>query len=180
MVNYTRSPADIILNTKNLFYVFNRSSVHIIDVDKLIQTKYNYSNEFSYNKLSSEPSYNFTSHSHKGIKFDDLHVNYTCNKNKLYAITQHTSKYGMHHINSYDIKDVIDLDSAKVISLFSAQRDRNNFFIPILIIIAVIITNLLYKGLAKEKKSIKEPLYDFENNELRFLNTKIELDIDEQ
>jgi len=176
VVNYTRSPDDIILNTKNLFYVFNRSSVHIIDVDKLIQTEYNYSNEFSYNKLSSEPSYNFTSHSHKGIKFDDAHVNYTCNKNKLYAITQHTSKYGMHHINSYDIKDVIDLDSAKVISLFSAQRDRNNFFIPILIIIAVIITNLLYKGLAKGKKSIKEPLYDFENNELRFLNTKIELD----
>ena len=176
VVNYTRSPDDIILNTKNLFYVFNRSSVHIIDVDKLIQTKYNYSNEFSYNKLSGEPLYNFTSHSHKGVKFNDVHTNYTCNKNKLYTITQHNSKYGMHNINSYDIKDVIDLDSAKVISLFSNQRDRNDFFIPVLIIVAVIMINLIYKGIVKGKIPKAKELYDFEDDELRFLNTPIELD----
>ena len=176
MINHDRSVDDIILNTKNLFYVFNRSAVHVIDIDKLIQTKYNYSNEFSYNKLSANPRYNFTSHSHKGVKFNDVHVNYICNKNKLFTITQHNSKYGMHNINSYDIKDIIDLDSAKVIPLFAAQRDRNDFFIPILIVVIVVIINLLYKGISRGKKPKNEPLYYFENDELNFLNTKIELD----
>ena len=176
VVNYTRSPDDIILNTKNLFYVFNRSSVHIIDVDKLIQTKYNYTNDFSYNKLSGIPNNNFTSHFHKGIEHNDIHVNYVCNQNKLFTINSHNSKFGVSFTSSYDIRNIIDLESAEVIPLFSMQRSRNDFFIPLLIVVIVIVINMLYKNLIRDTGAEIVEYHIFENNELRFLNTKIELD----
>ena len=45
-----------------------------------------------------------------------------------------------------------------------------------LIILLIIIINLLYKGLNKNKVLIKSKLYNFENDELFFLNTKISID----
>ena len=175
-VNYTRTIDDVILNTKNLFYVFNRKNVHIIDLDKLIHTKYNYTNDFSYNKLSGIPNNNFTSHFHKGIEHNDIHVNYVCNQNKLFTINGHNSKFGVSFTSSYDIRNIIDLKSAEVIPLFSMQRSRNDFFIPLLIVVIVIVINMLYKNLIMSKGAEIVEYHIFENNELRFMNTKIELD----
>ena len=173
-VNYSISGEDIVLNSENLFYIFNRTGAYILDIQKLNFSKYNYSDDFSYNRLSSIQNQNFISHYHNDST--DNHNIIKCNKTKLYTVRAHNSRYGVSNLNHYDMSQVVDINSKKNISLFTQQRDRNDFFIPILIVVVVIMINLMYKGLIKGKTPMIKELYDFEDNELRFLNTPIELD----
>jgi len=173
-VNYSISGEDIILNSKNLFYIFSITGVYILDLKELSLSKFNYSNDFSYNRLSKIQNENFISHYHNEttdrydiIKFD---------KTKLYTIRTHNSRYGISNLYNYDITQVIDINSKENVSLFTNQRDRNDFFIPILIVVAVIMINLMYQSVIKGRIPKVKELYDFEDNELRFLNTPIELD----
>ena len=64
----------------------------------------------------------------------------------------------------------------EITSILKYEQSRNQFFIPMLIILLIIIINLLYKGLKSDKVITKSKLYNFENDELFFLNTKINLD----
>ena len=45
-----------------------------------------------------------------------------------------------------------------------------------LIVLVIIIINLLYKGIKKDVKSVAKNLFTFNNEELFFLNTKINID----
>ena len=169
-VNYSFSSEDIILNSKNLFYIFSRTGIYILDVKKLSFSKFNYSNDFSYNRLSKNQNENFISNYHNEtidsydiMKFD---------KTKLYTIRGHNSRYGVSNIYNYDISQVIDINSEENISLFTKQRDRNDFFIPILIVVIVIMSNLMYQGIVKGKNPKVKELYDFVDNKLSFLNTE--------
>ena len=74
------------------------------------------------------------------------------------------------------MNQIIDFNSEENIPLFTKQRDRNDFFIPILIVVIVIMINLMYQSIIKGRTPKVKELYDFEDNELRFLNTPIELD----
>ena len=76
-VNYSFSGEDIILNSENLFYIFNRKGVYILDIKESNFSKFNYSNDFSFNRLSKIQNENFISHYHNEttnsddiIKFD--------------------------------------------------------------------------------------------------------------
>ena len=173
-VNYSISSEDIVLNSENLFYIFNRTGVYVLDVKELIFSKFNYSNDFSYNRLSSFQNENFISHYHS--ETTDSHDIIKCNKTKLYSVRAHNSRYGVSNIHNYNISQIIDINSEENIPLFTQQRNRNDFFIPILIVVIVIMTNLMYQGIVKGKIPKAKELYDFEDNELRFLNTPIELD----
>ncbi len=157
-VNYSFSGEDIILNSENLFYIFNRKGVYILDIKESNFSKFNYSNNFSFNRLSKIQNENFI------------------DKTKLYTVKAHNSKYGIYNLNHYDMDQVIDVNSKENIPLFTNQRDRNDFFIPILIVVIVIMINLMYQSIIKGRKPKVKELYDFEDNELRFLNTPIELD----
>ena len=79
-------------------------------------------------------------------------------------------------LNRYRLDDIIDVDSLEEIPLLSVEQSRNQFFIPMLIILLIIIINLLYKGLKSDKVITKNKLYNFENDELFFLGTQINLD----
>jgi len=173
-VNYSISSEDIVLNSESLFYIFNRIGVYIFDVKELNFSKFNYSNDFSYNRLSSIQDENFISHYHN--ETTDDHDIIKCDKTKLYAVRVHNSRYGVSNLHNYDISQIIDFNSEENMSLFTNQRDRNDFFIPILIVVIVIMTNLMYQGIVKGKAPKVKELYDFEDNELRFLNTPIKLD----
>ena len=64
----------------------------------------------------------------------------------------------------------------KEIPLFRIEQSRNQFFIPMLIVLIIVIANLLYKGIKKDVKSTAPKLFTFEENELFFLGTKINID----
>ena len=60
-----------------------------------------------------------------------------------------------------------------------AKADLNRQYKTIAIVgivVLVIMTNLMYQGIIKGRMPKDKELYDFEDNELRFLNTPIELD----
>ena len=173
-VNYPISGEDIVLNFENLFYIFNRKGVYILDLVELNFSKFNYSNDFSYNRLSKIQNENFISHYHNETTDSDDIIKF--DKTKLYTVKAHNSKYGIYNLNHYDMDQVIDVNSKEDIALFTNQRDRNDFFIPILIVVIVIMINLMYQSIIKGRMPKVKELYDFEDNELRFLNTPIELD----
>jgi len=173
-INYPFSNEDIVLNSKNLFYIFNRRGVYILDVKESNFSKFNYSNDFSFNILSKIQNENFISHYHNETTDSDGIIKF--DKTKLYTVRAHNSRYGISNLHHYDMDQVIDVNSKEYIPLFTNQRDRNDFFIPILIVVIVIMTNLMYQGLIKGKIPKVKELYDFEDDELRFLNTPIELD----
>ena len=73
-------------------------------------------------------------------------------------------------------KNIIYLKSKTEFPLLKNEQSRNQFFIPLLILISIIILNLIYKALRKSEKNKNIKLYRFENNELYFNETKIEID----
>ena len=173
-VNYPISSEDIVLNFENLFYIFNRKGVYIIDLKELNFSKFNYSNDFSFNRLSKIQNENFISHYHNETTDSDDIIKF--DKTKLYTIRAHNSRYGVSNLYNYNMNQIMDINSEENISLFTNQRDRNDFFIPILIVVIVIMINLMYQSIIKGRTPKVKELYDFEDNELRFLNTPIELD----
>ena len=135
-------------------------------------TKFNYSNDFSFNRLSKIQNENFISNYHNETTNSDDIIKF--DKTKLYTVKAHNSKYGIYNLNHYNMDQVIDVNSKENIPLFTNQRDRNDFFIPILIVVIVIMINLMYQSINKGRMPKVKELYDFEDNELRFLNKPIE------
>ena len=72
--------------------------------------------------------------------------------------------------------NIIDISSRKEIPLFKIEQSRNQFFIPLLIVLSIVIINILYKGIKKDKEVIPAKLYSFGDDQLMFLNTIINLD----
>ena len=94
----------------------------------------------------------------------------------VYTFKPHNNKYETKILQKYNLFDIIDINSKTEIPLLKNEQSRNQFFIPLLILISIIILNLIYKALKKPKKANKNKLYRFENNVLYFNETKIEID----
>ena len=79
-------------------------------------------------------------------------------------------------LSKYRLGNIIEMDSISELPLLKYEQSRNQFFIPMLIVLVIIIINLLYVGLNKKQVSEPKKLFTFENNELFFMSTKINLD----
>ena len=79
-------------------------------------------------------------------------------------------------LNKYRLDEIIDVNSMTEIPLFKTEQSRNQFFVPMLIVLIIVIINLLYKGIKKDAQITTNKLFTFEENELFFLNTKINID----
>ena len=94
----------------------------------------------------------------------------------IYTFKPHNGKINTSILNKYKLDQIINIDSAKEIPLFKVEQSRNQFFIPMLIVLTIIIINLLYKGIKKDVKEVNKKLYTIEEDELFFLGTKINID----
>jgi hypothetical protein len=74
------------------------------------------------------------------------------------------------------MSDFIDLKSKKDLILFEQVRSRNEFIIPIIIVLVILILNTFYKNYKKGKDLIIQKLYSFEDGVLLFKNKEIALD----
>ena len=63
----------------------------------------------------------------------------------LYTFKPHNGKINTSILNKYKLDQIININSVKEIPLFSVEQSRNQFFIPMLIVLTIIIINLLYK-----------------------------------
>ena len=94
----------------------------------------------------------------------------------LNIFKNHNSKTETVILSKYKLGNIIEIDSISELPLMKYEQSRNQFFIPILIVLVMIIINLLYVGLNKKPVSEPKKLFSFENNELFFASTKINLD----
>ena len=74
------------------------------------------------------------------------------------------------------MSDFVDLKSKVKLVLFKENKSRNEFIIPIIIVLVILILNTFYKSYKKRNDIIIQKLYSFEEGVLTFKNKEIALD----
>ena len=169
-INLDFSDEPLVLGSGNWFYIFDQEFFHFIDIEKSSIYNYKYKLGFSPSDLSSIKSfisYNNTFENINTLDLSDVTLN---------IFKNHNLKSETVILSKYKLSDIIELDSISESPLLKYEQSRNQFFIPLLIVILIIIINLLYKGLKSDKIMTKSKLYHFENDELLFGSTKINID----
>ena len=170
----------LIIPAETCFYVFDQDFFYQIQILKEKIIRYNYNNDFNYKSVGNKFPYSkenrsFVSIDKRGKEFGIINMHELDNK-YIHAFKPHNGKTNTWILNKFKLTNIIDLTSKKEIPLFKIEQSRNQFFIPLLIVLFIVIINILYKGLRKDKESTPAKLYSFENDELLFLNTAINLD----
>ena len=168
---------------KEYFYIFDSASglVTTINVEKMETKSYSMTSgdEFSngkiannrqivfvcnhlYSRLTPEKSFEKQKH-----VFENGSINYFVANNSTYQASI---------FKSLIMSDFVVLKSKKDLILFEQVRSRNEFIIPIIIVLVILILNTFYKNYKKGKDLIIQKLYSFEDGVLLFKNKEIALD----
>ncbi len=179
-INLDLSLNPLILPSESCFYIFDKNFFYQVQILKDRMLKFEYNRDFNVESLGNNAPYNrsdqsFLSINKKGEEFGIISINNYDNK-FIHTFKPHNGKINTSIINKYKLDQIIDVNSVKEIPLYKVEQSRNQFFIPMLIVLTIIIINLLYKGIKKDVKTINKKLYTIEEDELFFLGTKINID----
>ena len=179
-INLDLSGNPLIIPSETCFYVFHKDFFYQVQVLKENMLKFEYNKDFNVESLGNSTPYNrsdqsFLSINKKGEEFGIISMNNYDNQ-FIHTFKPHNGKINTSILNKYKLDQIIDVDSVKEIPLFKVEQSRNQFFIPMLIVLVIIIINLLYKGIKKDIKTVNKKLYTIEEDELFFLGTKINID----
>lgn len=103
----------------------------------------------------------------KSTPLKDISINY---------FTGNTRTYQASVFKSYRFFDFVDLKSKENLILFKERKSRNEFIIPLILVLAILILNTFYRNYYRDKKIIKQKTYSFEDGVLHFKTTQISLD----
>ena len=179
-INLNLSGNPLIIPFETCFYVFHKDFFYQVQLLKEKMLRFEYNRDFNVESLGNSTPYNrndqsFMSINKKGEEFGIVSMNNYDNK-FIHTFKAHNGKINTTILNKYKLDQIINIDSIKEIPLFKVEQSRNQFFIPMLIVIIIIILNLFYKIIKKDVKSVSKSLYNFDNEELFFLDTKINID----
>ncbi len=179
-INLDLSGNPLIIPYETCFYVFDKNFFYQVQIDKEKMLKFEYSRDFNIESLGNSTPYNrsnqsFLSVNKKGEEFGIISMNNYDNK-FIHTFKPHNGKINTSILNKYKLDEILDISSVKEIPLFRVEQSRNQFFIPMLIVIFIVIINLFYKIIRKDVKSVTKSLFNFNNGELFFLDTKINID----
>ncbi len=179
-INLDLSGNPLIIPSETCFYIFDKDFFYQVQILKGKMLKFDYQRDFNVESVGKNTPYNrfnqsFLSMNKKGEEFGMVSMNNYDNK-FIHTFKQHNGKINTSIINKYKLDQIIDFSSENEIPLFKVEQSRNQFFVPILIVFIVIIINILYQGMNKDKILTASQLYSFEDDELFFLNTKINTD----
>ena len=179
-INLDLSGNPLIIPSETCFYVFDKDFFYQVQILKGKMLKFEYNRDFNVESLGNSAPYNrsdqsFLSINKKGEEFGIVSMNNYDNK-FIHTFKAHNGKINTTILNKYKLDQIINIDSVKEIPLFKVEQSRNQFFIPMLIVLVIIIINLLYKGIKKDVKEVNKKLYTIEEDELFFLGTKINID----
>ena len=169
-----------IIPAETCFYVFDQDFFYQIKISKQKIIRYNYQKDFNFQSVGYKFPYNkenrsFVSIDKKGKEFGVINIHELDNK-YIHSFKPHNGKTNVSILNKFRLTNIIDISSRKEIPLFKIEQSRNQFFVPLLIVLCIVIINILYKGIKKDKEAIPTKLYSFEDDQLMFLNTAINLD----
>ena len=169
-----------IIPAETCFYVFDQDFFYQIKISKQKILRYNYQKDFNFQSVGYKFPYNkenrsFISIDKKGKEFGVINIHELDNK-YIHSFKPHNGKTNVSILNKFRLTNIIDISSRKEIPLFKIEQSRNQFFIPLLIVLCIVIVNILYKGIKKDKEAMPAKLYSFEDDQLLFLNTAINLD----
>ena len=179
-VNLDLSGNPLIIPSETCFYIFDKNFFYQVQILKEKMLKFEYNRDFNIESLGNSTPYNrnnqsFLSVNKKGEEFGIISMNNYDNK-FIHTFKPHNGKINTSILNKYKLDQIIDVDSVKEIPLFKVEQSRNQFFIPMLIVIIIVIINLFYKIIRKDVKSVSKSMFNFNDEELFFLDTKINID----
>ena len=108
--------------------------------------------------------------------FEDKTTDLLFENNIVNYFVANNNTYQASIFKSYEMSDFVDLNSKENLIVFDERKSRNEFIIPIIIVLVILILNTLYKNIKKEKDIIIQKLYSFEEGVLKFKNKEISLD----
>ena len=179
-INLDLSSNPLIITNNDSYYIFEKDNLYVATIGNYELTKYDYNFDFKPALLGNsiqmrDKPMTFISEFSKGDEFSDTSNDPILNK-IVYTFKPHNSKYETKILQKYNLSEIIDIKSKSEFPLLKNEQSRNQFFIPLLILISIIILNLIYKALRKSETKKDIELYRFENDELYFNNTEIEID----
>ena len=179
-INLDLSVNPLIIPSETCFYIFDKNFFYQVQILKEKMLKFEYNRDFNVESLGNSTPYNrsdqsFLSVNKKGEEFGIVSMNNYDNK-FIHTFKPHNGKINTSILNKYKLDQIININSVKEIPLFKVEQSRNQFFIPMLIVLVIIILNLLYIGIKKDVKEVNKKLFTIEGDELFFLGTKINID----
>jgi len=179
-INLDLSNNPLIITNDDSYYIFEKDNLYVATIGNYELSKYDYNFNFNPALLGNsiqmkDKPMTFISEFSKGDEFSDTSNDVILNK-MVYTFKPHNSKYETKILQKYNLSDIIDINSKAKLPLLKNEQSRNQFFIPLLILVSIIILNLIYKALRDTKKGMIIKLYRFENHKLYFKDTQIEID----
>jgi len=169
-------------NNNFIIYDSKLNKLKVIDVDNLKLTDYEINTELEFENGKDVRTVIFNcSHLYTGLKQKQQGTNIDLKFTPLEEISVNyfvgnTRTYQASVFKSYKFNEFVDLKSTEKGILFKQKRSRNEFIIPIIIVLAILIINTFYKIYKKGKEiTILKP-FSFEEGVLKFKNKEIALD----
>ena len=155
-INLDLSSNPLIITNDDSYYIFEKENLYVATIGNYELSKYNYNFNFNPALLGNsiqmkDKPMTFISEFSKGDEFSDTSNDVISNK-IVYTFKPHNSKYETKILQKYNLSEIIDIKSKSEFPLLKNEQSRNQFFIPLLILISIIILNLIYKALKKTEK----------------------------
>ena len=173
------------VSTANNYFIIYDSELNrikVIDVDKLKLNSYNINPELEFEKGKDVRAIIFNcSHLYTGLKqkkqgkvvdlkftsLEDVSINY---------FSGNTRTYQASIFKSYKFFDFVDLKSKENLVLFKEKRSRNEFIIPLIMVLTILLINTFYKNYKEDSVVVSQKLHSFKDGILVFKTTEISLD----
>ena len=177
----------VISSVNNYFFIYDAelNKLKVVDVENLELNYYNINSELEFKSGKGEVARSTVifncSHLYTGSKqkrqgknvdlkfipLEEISINY---------FVGNTRTYQASIFKSYKFSEFVDIKSLGKGILFKQNRSRNEFLIPIILVLVILILNTFYKSYKKRNDIIIQKLYSFEEGVLTFKNKEITLD----
>ena len=177
----------VISSVNNYFFIYDAelNKLKVVDVENLELNYYNINSELEFKSGKAEVARSTVifncSHLYTGSKQKRQGKNVDLKFTPLEEISinyfvGNTRTYQASIFKSYKFSEFVDIKSLGKGILFKQNRSRNEFLIPIILVLVILILNTFYKSYKKRNDIIIQKLYSFEEGVLTFKNKEIAID----
>lgn len=184
VLDFDMSDENIISSVNNYFFIYNSdlSRLKVIDVNSLEMSTYSINTSLEPINGKDVRAVIFNcSHLYTGSKLKQQGTTVDLKFTPLEEITinyfvGNTRTYQASIFKSFKFSDFVDIKSKENLVLLKERKTRNDFVIPLIIVLIILIFNTFYKNYNSAKQVVNDKLYSFEDGILLFKTTEITID----